>query len=147
MQFDENGFLTPYEPIETDLKKFQDIFTFNLHREELFKNYLNLLDAFKTLPLTNYYQWVDGSFATLKPYPRDIDLVNFVNAHQYRQFESKLIYLAKIFKDKGLDMYWIAIYPKNDFKNAITTYTTYEFQELYGTDRLNRKKGFLQIKF
>lgn len=47
MLFDENGYLTPYDIIITDIETFKQTFVFNERREEIFQNYLALLDIFK----------------------------------------------------------------------------------------------------
>jgi hypothetical protein len=146
MLFDENGYLKPYAPIETDMRTFQETFVFNTHRERLFNTFMDFVEQLQKLPIEHFYQWIDGSFTTKSPYPRDIDLVNFVDSDFYRKFESRLVNLSKQYKMRGLDIYWVAIFPENNFKNAITIYRTQEYLDLYGSDRLGRKKGIIQLK-
>lgn len=147
MLFDENGFLKPYEPIEMSLQTFQEHFTFNAHRERLFERYLSFVQTLQAFPIGNFSQWIDGSYTTRLAYPKDIDLVNFVDSTFYLKFESRIIKLSNDFKGQGLDIYWIANFPENDFKSAITLYRTQEYLELYNSDRLGRRKGFIHLKF
>ena len=51
---------------------------FNAHREKLWDNllrYNGLLSEFLNAP---YYQWINGSFVSRKPFPADIDLVTWL---------------------------------------------------------------------
>jgi len=51
LNFDEKGFLKPYEIIDSDLQFFKAIFVDNMEisktRKSLFENYLQYLDAIK----------------------------------------------------------------------------------------------------
>lgn len=147
MLFDENGYLKPYTPIETEMETFRETFVINPHRERLYNVYLDFVAEFQKLPIEHFYQWIDGSFTTKSAFPRDIDLVNFVDSTFYRRFESRLVLLSQQYKMRGLDVYWVALFPENNFKHAITVYRTYEYLELYGSDRLGRKKGIIKINF
>jgi hypothetical protein len=100
------------------------------------------------MPIGNFYQWIDGSFTTQKPYPRDIDLVNFVDSIFYRKFENKLATLSKDMKyNYRLDVYFEPIFPDNHFLSASTRYNKADWKLLYERDRQFRRKGFIQINF
>ncbi len=62
---------------ETFLSPFDN----KARREYLLSRFGALLDRFKETEL-NAELWIDGSFATLKPEPGDIDLIFFVDAIQ-----------------------------------------------------------------
>jgi hypothetical protein len=127
--------------IHTRLEKptFRETFVINSHRERLFNVYLDFVEELQKLPIEHFYQWIDGSFTTKSAFPRDIDLVNFVDSTFYRRFESRLVLLSQQYKMRGLDIYCVAIFPENNFKHAITVYRTHEYLELYGSDRLDMK--------
>jgi hypothetical protein len=83
MNFDNFGHLTPYEIIEIDLKTFQcdfvDKMANAIHRNKLFQNYLNYTNDLCKIVSKQYFQWINGSFVTLKNTPRDIDIVSFID--------------------------------------------------------------------
>jgi hypothetical protein len=62
MQFDNNGFLTPYQPILTNIKDFELFFTQNKHRHDIFLTYLTLIEELKLLGLISFEHWLNGSF-------------------------------------------------------------------------------------
>jgi hypothetical protein len=82
LQFDEKGHLIPYDIIELTLAEFEVFFVEGLedraHRRGLFDNYLRYLEALKAVVEAPFYQWVDGSFVTLKSSPKDIDVLTFI---------------------------------------------------------------------
>ena len=91
MLFDEKGYIKPYEVMPTTLETFRTHFVFNEHRERIFQVYLNFLDILQSASDdTPFYQWLDGSFVSEKPFPNDLDLVNFVDREFYRKFESRI---------------------------------------------------------
>jgi hypothetical protein len=147
MLFDENGYLTPYNVIKTDIETFKQVFVFNERREEIFENYLALLEIFKGFSNDSFYQWLDGSFASQKNNPNDLDIVNFIDWKIYRKFENRIRELENTFRKKRLDSYTIPIYPNNDFKQYITIYAQQEKIELFGSDRIGRPKGIIQLNF
>ena len=64
LQFDKQGYLKPYQPIETDLVTFERIFANNKVRQLLFKEYLTYLDDLNKIIPNGFFQWIDGSFVT-----------------------------------------------------------------------------------
>ena len=147
MLFDDNGYLTPYKVIPTTLEIFKNQFVFNEHRERIFHQYLELLTAFRNASSEHFYQWLDGSFVSKKPFPNDLDLVNFVDCQFYRKFESRIRSWEHEFRWKNIDYYTIPVYPETDFKQYITIYSKNEKLELYGSDRLGKPKGIIQLNF
>jgi hypothetical protein len=147
MLFDENGYLKPYKVITTDIDEFKEVFLFNEHRSRIFQSYVELVEAIQNFSCQQFYQWLDGSFVSKKPFPNDLDLVNFIDYQTYRKFESRIRVLESDFRWKRIDAYTIPIYPDTDFKQYITIYGKNEKQELYSSDRLGRPKGFIQLNF
>lgn len=62
---------------------------------------------------SNFIQWIDGSFATSKEYPNDIDFVTFIN-HEVFEAKEKLIHenfrLEGAKKKYGVDAYTVRQY-------------------------------------
>ncbi len=147
MLFNEKGYLKPYEIIPTTLETFKTYFVFNEQRERIFQSYLNFLDILQNASSDHFYQWLDGSFVSKKPFPNDLDLINFVDSQFYRKFESRIRAWEYEFRGKNIDAYTIPVYPDTDFKQYITIYSKNEKLELYGNDRLGNPKGIIQLNF
>lgn len=89
--FDENGYIHPHEIIEVSLTEFERVFIQSMenrdHRQLIFSGYLRFIKDLKSTLGVSFYQWVNGSFTTKKPFPGDIDVVSFI---EYDRFISKL---------------------------------------------------------
>ncbi len=108
MIFDEHGFITPYEIVEISLKEFEEIFVNSReerhYRGDLFRNYLEYLEAIKNIIGQEFFQLVNGSFTTLKLKPKDIDFVTFVDYRVLRNCEDAVNALTESGKERfGLD--------------------------------------------
>ncbi|MDO8368921.1 MAG: hypothetical protein Q7T20_19140 [Saprospiraceae bacterium] len=151
MLFDENGFLTPFEPIRTDLETVKETFATNTHRENLFEEYLVFLRTLRELDLSNFFQWINGSFVTQKTFPKDIDVVTFLNYQNLPFIEEKLS--PNLFKSNTLDCYFVIIYPEEHSLHNLYNMDRAEWNFLFSTTRRNRKtgkmlkKGFVQLNF
>ncbi|MBK8567524.1 MAG: hypothetical protein IPN76_30465 [Saprospiraceae bacterium] len=81
--FDERGYVYPYEVIEITLEEFRRTFVEDLenqdYRAKLFAKYLQFNNDLKKAVGIPYFQWMDGSFTTKKPFPGDIDVVTFID--------------------------------------------------------------------
>lgn len=151
LQFDENGYLTPYGPIESNLETLEEVFAQSQHRQKLFEEYLSFVETLKSLELGSFFQWVNGSFVTRKPVPKDIDVVTFVD---YRNFpEKETVLKQSLFKTKILDCYFTIFYPEKHPLHNLFKMDKAEWLYLYATTRRNIKtgkmgnKGFIQINF
>ena len=145
--FDENGYMKPYEPNAINSENFEKTFVFNEHRQEIFNQYQNFLTILRRMPVGSFYQWINGSFTSRKPFPKDIDLVSFVDSSFYRKFEKRLLELQQEFKYRQVDAYFEPVFPDNHFMSAATRYNAADWKHLYGRDRQFRRKGFIQINF
>lgn len=81
--FDEKGHIHPYEIIEITLEEFETAFVQQMeeaaHRKAIFDGYLNFVSDLKTALRIPFFQWLNGSFTTQKPFPGDIDVVCFID--------------------------------------------------------------------
>lgn len=76
--FDENGNLPPGDLIKPTIHEFEERFVTRADAEStrkyIFDRYNKYCDVLRSLDIASI-QWVDGSYTTQKPNPRDIDIV------------------------------------------------------------------------
>lgn len=153
LNFDKNGYLLPYQAIETDLETLENIFVFNEHRKQLFVYYLRWLDSFRSRVTQEFTQFINGSFISQKEFPKDIDFVTFFDYQIYEQEERFLDkYWTFSLENEGLDSYLVKTYPKEHEKY----YTVVDAQNEW-INRYSKKvvasqnqvieKGFLILNF
>jgi len=89
--------------------------------------------------------WINGSFVTKKVDPKDIDIVVFLN---YKHLSSKEIILSS-FKEKQeyVDLYYVKVFPENHENFELTRFDCLHWFHFFTTNRKNKKKGFIQLKF
>lgn len=112
IEFNNQGYITPADSVETDFENFEKTFVFNEQRQIIFQEYLVFLGELKTLNIGSFYQWINGSFTTLKTNPNDIDVVTFIPYKEYQEIETELWNLKQTFRNRAVDAYFIAIYPE-----------------------------------
>lgn len=156
MTFDQYGYLTPYEVIETDIVTFEEVFVKGFPssstRSTIFGEYSAYLDQLRQIIGGEFYQWIDGSFITQKTNPNDIDLVTFLNFEQIQQSERELNTLRKLRYEgkRYLDNYFVPTYP-----NEHPNFTFFEIDRLEWMHRFERDtrkkmkhtKGIIQLNF
>ncbi len=154
MQFDNQGYLKPADVIEIDMDIFEKTFVFNEQRQLIFQEYILFLNELKALNIGFFYQWLDGSFTTLKPNPNDLDVVTFVNFKEYHKLEEKLYHFKLAFKNLKIDCYFVAIYPKEHTDYSLFLNYDYDFWHKFTRDfkreirlKTKIKKGFVKINF
>lgn len=80
IQFDKHGLITPKEIIELSLDDFERIFVkerkAKVHRQQIFNEYLRNNEQIQQEVGAILFQFVNGSFTTLKDKPNDIDVVS-----------------------------------------------------------------------
>ena len=54
IQFDNRGFITPYDVVESDLSELEQVFTFNDHRKNLFQEYKLFLNSIQNLDILRF---------------------------------------------------------------------------------------------
>lgn len=154
LNFDTNGFLTPYTNIEADLETLEKYFTFNDHRKAIFQNYLDYLVDFQNEICKDFVQWIDGSFVTLKEKPNDIDIVTFLDWKVYDLYEKQLSKFRgiKLHQSQKIDAYFVKVYPEEHKNFSLTEGDTKEWLNNFTNTRRNKQgkkfsKGFLELKF
>ena len=153
LQFDNTGFLIPAEPIESNLIDFESNFVFNERRTRLFNVYLDFLEELQRMKIGNYFQWIDGSFTTQKPFPNDIDIVSFVDFDFHKMRLSRLYALKNQYKLRGIDAYYEPFYPKNHILESTNSWQRDYWKDVYnrtrpiGQQKKIFSKGFIQLNF
>lgn len=154
IQFDNRGNITPYNVVETDLIEFEQTFAFNEHRINLFKEYQLFLESIQKLNIQTFYQWLNGSFTTMKPNPNDIDIVTFV---PFQDFEKNELFFEKLYtnrKSTKIDCFFVKQYPLNHpnynyFKSDELTFL-HDFTKTIkkqGRSEIKISKGLVKIEF
>lgn len=143
--FDDNGYLSPNQIIDTDIQSFETAFVTNEQRFMLFTDLQSYMTKLKKTLNSPFRMWIDGSFVTQKNLPNDIDLVTFVNAPNYFYNESALWSILN--EHKHLDAHYCIIYPFNHRLRRTTDWDIENYKELFLSDRQKIKKGLIQLNF
>ncbi len=147
--FNQYGYITPNEPILIEIQHFEEVLVFNEQRASLFEEYSRYTEELKTLLGIDFYEWVNGSFATNKPRTKDIDLVNFIDYQIVEKYEKEIMELKRKYYP-NIDTYTVKIYPQtHPFMIRYQTDCLY-WLDLFSKTKPNRKgninpKGFIQI--
>lgn len=88
--------------------------------------------------------WLNGSFISLNPNPKDIDIVVFID---FVEKEKKDKALSKLKNTLGIDLYFVKTYPENHKQNTFMEMDKLEWTFLFVTDRQRNDKGFIQINY
>jgi hypothetical protein len=145
IEFDNNGYVKPYAIIEINIDDLKNYFAHNSVRKVIFESYLNFIIDLQQILDSPFEQWIDGSFTTKKQLPFDIDVVNFV---EYQTFFRKREMLNRLKSNHPkIDAYYSEVYPDNHKNATLNIMNKWQWQDVYDTDRLGRKKGILKINF
>ncbi len=157
LQFDEKGHLLPYEIIELTLPEFEQFFVEKLentdHRRHLFENYLLFSGDLKTIVQPPFFQWMDGSFITLKTFPGDMDFVTFIDFEVFRAKIYELTWLkAKGKLEWNIDSNAAMVCAPHHFMFEDSLKTREFWRRLFGSTKtdehdLSYPKGIIQINF
>lgn len=154
IEFDENGFLKPYDIIETDLATIEKIFVEDVPlsstRKAIFESYLSYNEELRKIIPAGFMQWIDGSFVTKKRNPKDIDIVTFVDFEVYNANEKQIDELRRTRQttNRIIDGYFVKVYSENH-KNR-NWYDIDRMQWIFTFNQVKNSKlskGFLQINF
>ena len=153
LQFDENGFLTPYNPVSSDLNTVKrvlvDTFPTSTTRRPIFERYLTLNARLLTLMPDGFTQWIDGSFVSRKINPNDIDVLTFIDTALFDQHEPAVRALRTEFATGAgrVDVRTIRVYPEGHPRR--NWYESDRVQWLFDWSRTNNKprqqKGFIEL--
>jgi len=157
IEFDKNGLIVPRKIIDLPYEDLERIFVLerkkSQYRAVLYNKYLQYLEDIQTKIGVITFQFINGSFVTLKKKPKDIDIVTFIDYRIYRQKEKEIeSLLEKWDLIAEIDGYIVPrSYPGHPF--FIQAQLTFEYwKELFSSTRRNKKgekfqKGFLKITF
>jgi hypothetical protein len=154
IKFDENGYLSPNDLIETDLATIKKVFVESVPlsstRKAIFDDYLSYNEELRKIIPSGFMQWIDGSFTTKKVNPNDIDIVTFVDFEVYNANEKQIDELRRTRQttNRIIDGYFVTVYPENH-KNR-NWYHIDRMQWIFTFNRVKNSKlskGFLQINF
>lgn len=146
LAFDNFGNLTPDQPIVSDLSEVEQTFVFNEHRRHLFETFVEFLGYIQSIGVKDFELWIDGSFATRKHNPMDIDLVFFLDYRDYQTHQKTIGDFRDAFATR-LDVYFVAVYPSGHPFFVRTQFDRVEYLHLFSRDRSKKRKGFVQIHF
>lgn len=95
LNFDDNGYLVPYQQLEVDIDTFKtnfvDAFPNSTRRKWLYENYLRFLYRFQDDVFTYFEQWINGSFISQEQNPKDIDIVTFLAFDIFEKRGNKIL--------------------------------------------------------
>ena len=153
--FDKHGLISQKEIIEVSLEDLERVFVNEQvekeHRARLFEQYLTYTKEIEQKIGAILFQFVNGSFTTLKEQPNDIDVVSFVDYRVYQQKTEMVERLAEKWANvSGIDGYVVArSYPGHP--HFIYTQLTYEYWlELFSQTKPNEdgvffRKGLIKL--
>lgn len=157
IEFDKHGLITPKEIIELSLADFERIFvkerTEKAHRQAIFEAYLKHNEQIKEEVGAILFQFVNGSFTTLKDKPKDIDVVSFIDYRIYNRRIKQMEHLLDEWeKNKLLDAFFAPrSYPGHLFfiqSQIALDYWKDLFSASKKTPILDRQpKGLIKINF
>lgn len=150
--FDEKGYL-PYGMYNMTFDEFKRLFCENTpKRKEIFKEYEKFLAELKN---TGYFidHWIDGSFATAKENPEDIDTLTEFDGKKVDENDGKqridyLIHNSKATTNGFCHSWRVYRYPPSD-EEKYDKYLTVKLRiliELFGSDEDNVPKGIIHLK-
>jgi hypothetical protein len=158
--FDTRGNLIPYEKTRLPFSRFKELFVDdfgeNSTRMPIFEEYTRFLNDFRRLIITDFVQWVNGSFISEKLNPRDIDFVTLIDYQTFRLNESVIESQFTLWGVKrnysNLDAYTIIMFPEGHNEYFMTHSDQLYWQDWFSRTKLNRSKrsfpkGFVEIHF
>ncbi len=152
LNFDKNGYLVPFEEIETDINIAKNTFTFNEHRTNIWQHFEAFILELQNMLQTSFSVWLNGSFTTQKPLPNDLDCVIFIDFEIY-EIHKRALFSIKANYEINIDAYLVVKYPQNHQKYKIYQLDKQDWFYLFGNTKrdiysgLHSPKGFLQLNF
>lgn len=159
VEFDERGFLMPYEKVSIKLEEFEAVFVsafdISSSRSSIFQNYLRFVNDFSEEVTPKFTQWLNGSFVSRKENPGDLDLVTLLDAEtallKDALMESKFRNEGAL-KHYNLDAYELVVYPEWHKDFIFTKSDQLYWHHWFSMSKFNRAKkrfpkGFIEINF
>jgi len=152
LSFDDNGYLIPYEEIETNLetlkKYFVDAFPNSYTRHLIFNNYEKFIADFQYEIFPHFEQWIGGSFVTKKENPNDIDISTFIDFKIVNLRGKKVDkFWSFSLEDKLIDSYIVEEFPEKHTNYSVFEDSKSNRYDLYCTDKNEVPRGFLKLVF
>lgn len=145
MEFDNNGNLFPYKAHTTDLNEFEAVFGFDQRRKLLLSTLSTFIIGVQSIIPDDFTIWVDGSFVTQKHNPNDIDIVVFINFQHFESKENQLTALKE--RQEFVDLYYVKVFPNDHPNFDLTQFDKLDWFHFFTSDRKNKRKGFIELKF
>jgi hypothetical protein len=153
--FDEYGLLTPASGISCTTDELFDTFVQSFPESQtrtyLFQQWEKYNRLLRQEIGVGFVQWVNGSFVTMKPHPKDIDIVSFIPSGLFRKFEKRLdYYWSDNWEREGIDAYLVDVQIVLDSNYELYRQERAGWNQLYtrtkrSTDPANKSKGYLTI--
>ncbi len=158
LTFNQRGLLIPNYNLPSSLDELEAVFIQQIgtpERQRLFEGYLTYLTSLRdTLPGGPFVQWVDGSFTTHEPRPRDVDVVNFISFDVVERCHEKLQFLKYLDSVQrfGVDGYVVSVFPPDHRLYALYVSDRAYWMDKFDKTERNRRgiihpKGFLELTF
>ncbi len=98
IQFNEVGYLTPYDVQEVTLQEFEKYFVINEHRQILFNDFLKFTEELRGLGIDTFHQWIDGNFVTKKYLPTILMWYLLLKQKRSKKMRRNYYFCLKCFK-------------------------------------------------
>ena len=157
LTFDDKGHLRPYEVTEISLESFERIFIEGMenrdHRQIIFSGYLRFVEDLKSALGISFFQWVNGSFTTTKPFPGDIDVVSFIDYDHFVSNLSLIDHFHSVSKNRyNTDAHFATVCKWNHRFHSRAEQDQAYWKNVFGFSRpdengVKHPKGILSIQF
>jgi hypothetical protein len=127
---------------------FVESFPKSKTRRNLFENFILFNETLQSEVFPWYEMWVNGSFATKKQNPKDVEVVVFLDAEVFRLKTKQIDRISnELFEKIGIDAYFVKVFPEGnqEFDRYVALKSYWE--RLFISNRGSAKKGFLKLTF
>lgn len=152
ISFDRYGNPVPAELIPVSVAEVEEAFLtafpHSTTRKAIMDGWMAYNRDLAALLSSEWEQWLDGSFITLKPNPNDIDVVNFIAGDLPSGCYEKLYPFTypDSLEKYCVDAYFIRVYPPGSSMHNIVTKKGYDYWlGQFGQDREERPKAILTL--
>ena len=119
-----------------------------------FEKLTRYFEDLKSLLEVGFVAWVNGSYVTKKPNPRDIDVVVFIPWQKAGEHYNALKKFSRpeVHANYGVDGYLVRVYEPEHRSNILTVSDRLHWQHDFSRTQANRqgktfRKGFLEINY
>jgi len=157
IEFDNHGYIKPYEIIEISLADFEKNFVSGMpdqeRRNQIFQVYLEYLSELFEVVGRDFFQLINGSFTTQQELPKDIDVVKFLHYRNYNDKFEEVEKLTKKWQEKTETDIYIAAFSAPGHPYFIHCQLLFErWKTLFSYSRESENgkrfpKGLIKIQF